>query len=566
MNLPASPDRRWWKEAVVYQVYPRSFQDADGDGIGDLRGVTHRLDYLKTLGVDVIWLSPVYASPNDDNGYDISDYYAIHPEFGTMADFDELVAEGERRGIGILMDLVVNHCSDEHAWFQDARRSADSPYRDYFIWREGRAGGPPNNWQSLFGGSAWERTPETDAYYLHLFSRKQVDLNWEHAPLREEVYRMMRYWLDKGIAGFRMDVIPFISKPDGLPDRPDSDREGWLRWYANGPRVHDYLQEMHREVMAHYDCFTVGEAPGVSTEEARLYVDADRRELDMIFQFYHFEIDRQPGAMYDVKAWTLQDFKEGFGAWDRALAEGGWNSLFLGNHDLPRMVSRFGDDRPAFRAPSAKMLATLLFTLRGTPYVYNGDEIGMTNVPFESLDDYRDISAVNYVAAQRAAGRTDAELLPILHRFSRDNARTPVQWDDAPHAGFSLADAPAPPWLPVNPNYPQVNAVNDLKDPEGIFHYYRHAIALRKAYPTLVYGDYEVIDEPHPHVYAYLRTNGAERFLVVLNFTAEAVDFALPGPVADATRTLVLRNYAVPPETGATLALQPYEARVYALK
>ncbi|SDK61355.1 oligo-1,6-glucosidase [Catalinimonas alkaloidigena] len=563
MASPTQPRHpAWWKESVIYQIYPRSFKDSNGDGIGDLRGILEKLDYLQDLGIDLIWLCPIYRSPNDDNGYDIADYEAIMEEFGTMDDFDALLAEAKRRNIGILMDLVVNHSSDEHRWFQEARRSKDNPYRDFYIWRTSHDGTVPNNWESLFGGSAWELTPETGEYYLHQFSIKQPDLNWEHEPLRQEVYRMMRFWLDKGIAGFRMDVIPLISKKVGLPNRPDDFHEGWLRWYANGPRLHEFLQEMHREVLQHYDICTVGEAPGVTSQEARLYVEEDRKELDMIFQFDHFNIDRQPGSMYDRRPWTLRAFKQIFRHWDEALAAQGWNSIYLGNHDLPRIVSRFGSDDPAYREVSAKMLATLLLTLRGTPYIYNGDEIGMTNVHFAAIDDYRDISARNMWQLRRAAGVPEADLLAALHDFSRDNARTPMQWDDSPHGGFSTAEAT---WIDVNPNYREINVAQAQANPDSVLNHYKKLIRLRRQHSVLVYGEYEIIDEENEQVYAYLRKDAQECLLIMLNFTPKELRFSLPESVQFTKSETLITNYQAVTLSERTVTLLPFAAVIFKL-
>jgi len=504
-------DKAFWKEAVVYQIYPRSFKDSDGDGIGDLRGIIEKLDYLKELGVDVVWLSPVYKSPNDDNGYDISDYQAIMDEFGTMADWEELRDGLHARGIKLIMDLVVNHTSDEHPWFEASRSSKDSPYRDYYYWRPGKPDGrEPNNWLSFFSGSAWEYDGKTGEYYLHLFSRKQPDLNWENPRVREEVYNMMRWWLDRGVDGFRMDVINCISKTPGLPDAGD-ERYAWGgEHFMNGPRVHEFLQEMNREVLSRYDIMTVGETPGVTLEEARNYTDPARGELNMVFQFEHMGVDHGPGGKWDIRPWSLTELKRILNKWQLGLRGAGWNSLYLNNHDQPRMVSRFGDEGK-YRKESAKMLATLLHTMQGTPYIYQGEEIGMTNVRFPSIDDYRDIETLNmYREKVLQQGEDPRKVLEAIHYMGRDNARTPMQWDDGPQAGFTTGT----PWIGVNPNCRDINVKQAMADPDSIFHYYRRLIALRKQHDIMVYGEFVPLMEDHPQIYAYLRVLGGERWLV----------------------------------------------------
>ncbi|TCL68479.1 oligo-1,6-glucosidase [Hydrogenispora ethanolica] len=545
-------ERNWWKEAVVYQVYPRSFLDANGDGIGDLRGIIRKLDYIKELGVDVIWLNPVYQSPNDDNGYDISNYYQIMDDFGTMADFDELLAEAHRRGLRLVMDLVVNHTSDEHPWFRESRSSRDNPKRDYYIWRPARNGREPNNWRSFFTQSAWEWDETTGEYYLHLFSKKQPDLNWENPEVRREIYRMMRWWLDKGIDGFRMDVINFLAKPAGLPDAPPADQPSVFGGplYANQPGIHPYLQEMHREVLSRYDIMTVGETGFVAPEHGVLYTGADRRELNMVF---HFEIVDTPAQL------DLPLLKAIWGKWYHGLKEGkGWNSIYLNNHDQPRQVSRFGNDRQ-YRVESAKLLATLTLTLPGTPYIYQGEELGMTNVCFETIDDYRDIEMLNRYAEQVAAGRDPQTVLAGLRPKCRDNSRTPLQWDDSPQAGFTSGE----PWIKVNPNYPAINAAAAEADPGSVLHYYRKLLRLRKQTPALVYGDYRCLDEADPFIYSYLRTLDGERFWVLLNFSDQPQTVALPDELRHSRRELLLANYPEAENCGAVLPLRPWEARLY---
>ncbi|HYF64198.1 MAG TPA: alpha-glucosidase [Herpetosiphonaceae bacterium] len=558
----------WWKESVVYQIYPRSFCDSDGDGIGDLRGIIGKLDYLKDLGVDVVWLSPVYQSPNDDNGYDISDYQAIMAEFGTMADWEEMLGEMHRRGIRLIMDLVVNHTSDEHAWFVESRSSLDSPKRDYYVWRPGRPdGGEPNNWGSFFSGSAWQRDEATGEYYLHLFSKKQPDLNWENPAVRADIYAMMHWWLRKGIDGFRMDVINMISKVPGLPDAPDPDGSGGYhfggQYFMNGPRLLEFLGEMKREVLDHYDIFSVGETPLVTTEHAIGLTHAEHGPLSMLFQFEHVDLDSEAG----VGKWTrrrvdLLDLKAVTTRWQKDLAGQGWNSLYLGNHDQPRSVSRFGDDG-RFRVESAKLLATFLHMLQGTPYVYQGDEIGMTNVSFPSIDDYRDIETLNmYRAAVDGRGADPQAVLEVIHAKSRDNARTPMQWDDSPNAGFSSGA----PWLAVNPNYPRINVAADRAAADSIFAYYQRLIRLRKAHPIIVHGSYDLLLDAHEQIYAFTRELGDERWLVLLNFSADTPVFALPTVIEYAGTELIIGNYAVDPaEDIRLLTLRPYEARVYRL-
>ncbi len=542
----------WWKSAVVYQIYPRSFADADGDGIGDLAGISSRLGYLEQLGVDVLWLSPVYPSPQDDNGYDISDYQDIDPMFGTLADFDALLADVHARGMRLIMDLVVNHTSDEHPWFAESRSSRDNPKRDWYWWRQ-----RPNNWRSAFSGPAWEHDPVTDEHYLHLFSRKQPDLNWENPEVREAIYSMMRWWLDRGVDGFRMDVINLISKP---PDLPDGDTAG--RWgpgaehYVNGPRIHEFVHEMHREVFEGRDALlNVGEMPGVTLEHARMFTDPARGELDMVFQFEHVDLDHG-ASKWDAHPLDLRDLKASFGRWQRGLADTGWNSLYWNNHDQPRIVSRWGDDGE-HRVRSAKLLGTVLHLHRGTPYVYQGEELGMTNVPFEGVDDFRDIETRNHYGEAVAAGADPAELLPALRRMSRDNARTPMQWDGSEHAGFTSGM----PWIPVNPNHAEINAAAATADPDSVFHHYRRLIALRHDEPAVVHGDFTMLLEDDPRVYAFTRRLGDVELLVVANHSGEPASAAGVPDAGDWARAeLVLAN-AEPGAAG--LELGPWEARVY---
>ena len=548
----------WWQRAVVYQVYPRSFYDSNGDGIGDLNGVREKLDYIRRLGVDVIWLNPIYKSPNDDNGYDISDYRAIMDEFGTMEDFDRLLAEAHEKGLRIVMDLVVNHSSDEHPWFIESRKSVDSPYRDYYIWREGRDGNPPNNWGASFRGSAWERCEETGMYYLHTFSKKQPDLNWENETVRREVYDLMRFWLDKGIDGFRMDVINYISKTPQMPDGPMMNRlYGNFRPYClNGPRVHEYLKEMNREVLSHYDVMTVGETPGVSVEQAQRYTGPDEHELNMVFQFVHMKLDAGENGKWNLSRVPLDGLKRVLSDWQTGLHGRGWNSLYLNNHDQPRMVSRFGDDSTeALRSASAKMLGVLMHMMQGTPYVYQGEELGMTNVAFPDISDYRDIDTLNaWCEMTGELGVSPEHMMACIHRRSRDNARTPMQWSDAPNAGFTTGT----PWIGVNPNYETINAEAQENDPDSVLHFYRRLIALRKELPIITEGDYTLLLRDHPQIFAYVRSWQGQRLYAICSFSAKTFD--APEILPYCGGRLLLGNYA---PDGDAQTLRPYEARVY---
>ena len=547
----------WWKEAVIYQIYPRSFMDANGDGIGDLRGITQRLPYLARLGIDVIWLSPIYASPNDDNGYDISDYRAIMRDFGTMADFDALLAATHAQGIKIVMDLVVNHTSDEHPWFIESRKSRTSPYRDYYIWRDGKDGQPPNNWESCFSGSAWQYDDSSDQYYLHLFSQKQADLNWENPRVRDEVYDLMTFWCDKGIDGFRMDVISMISKDQRFPDGPmKPDGYGDFSPYCiSGPRVHEFLQEMNERVLSHYDLLTVGEAAGVTIDEAKKYARSDGRELGMVFQFEHVEAGNGRGSL--VEKWTLgkpqlKNVRAILNKWQTELAGQAWNSLYWDNHDQPRAVSTFGNDAPEWRELSAKMLATCLHLMQGTPYIYQGEELGMTNTHFRSLADCRDVEELNawhqFVEEQKKL--SPETMLACFDNIARDNARTPMQWDASANAGFTAGT----PWIAVNPNYPAINAAAEVNDPDSVFNYYRQLIALRHTHAIIVYGTFEPLLTDDPAVYAYARHYEGQTLYVACNWTQDTV----PCPLFDdKAGTELISNY----KTHESGYLQPYEAR-----
>ena len=547
---------RWWKEAVVYQVYPRSFKDSNGDGIGDLKGITSELDYIQGLGVNVIWLSPHYDSPNADNGYDIRDYRKVMTEFGTMADFDELLRAVKQRHMRLVLDLVVNHTSDEHRWFVESRKSKDNPYRNYYIWQPGKNGKEPNNWTSFFSGSAWKLDPATGEYYLHLFAEKQPDLNWDNPKVRHEVYDLMKFWLDKGVDGFRMDVIPFVSKDQTFPDFP-ANFDGHAEYiYAGGPHMHEYLQEMNREVLSKYDVMTVGEAFGTTLQQTPLLVDDRRHELNMIFNFDAVRIDQENGVS---KQWALPDLKSIFTREDAALDAHCWNTVFLSNHDNPRIVSSFGDDSPAYRVPSAKLVATMILTLKGTPFIYEGDELGMTNYPFKSIEDFDDIAVKNawkdYVLGHKVSAE---DFLANMRKTSRDNARTPMQWDNAPNGGFTTATKP---WLAVNPNYRDINAKAALANHDSIYHYYHAMIDLRRKTPALLYGDYKDLDPSNPHIFAYTRSVAKDGYLVVLNFSKEEMPYAIPSGIT--AGELQLSNLGKAEEQTNQLHLKAWEARVY---
>ena len=546
--------KAWWKEAVIYQIYPRSFADSNSDGIGDLNGITAHLDYLETLGIDVIWLSPVYKSPNDDNGYDISDYRDIMDDFGTMEDFDRLLAEAHRHHIKIVMDLVVNHTSDEHAWFIESRSSKDNPHRDYYIWKEPKNGKEPNNWGSCFGGSAWELDERTGMYYLHCFSKKQPDLNWENPKVRDEVFDMMNWWCEKGIDGFRMDVISMISKDQSYPDGPVEDGlyGSFGPYVCNGPRVHEFLQEMNNRVLSHYDLLTVGEAAGVTIDEAKKYANSDGTELGMVFQFEHVDLVKSPIGKWTDQKPQLTDFRRVMNKWQYELEGKAWNSLFLDNHDQPRVVSRFGNDSEAYRVISAKMLATCLHMMKGTPYIYQGEELGMTNVYFDKLEDYRDIESINAFHQYVDSGIVKAEdMMRYLKEISRDNARTPMQWDDSKNAGFTDGT----PWINVNPNYKEINAKAAVADPNSVFHYYQELIKLRHTLPIIVYGKFQGLLEDSETIYAYNRLLDGQVLTVACNFTDQEQDCTLFDDLAGEE---LISNY----KEHKAGKLQPYEARV----
>jgi oligo-1,6-glucosidase len=561
-------EKKWWKECVVYQIYPRSFCDSNGDGIGDLRGIISKLDYLKELGVDVVWLSPVYKSPNDDNGYDISDYQDIMDEFGTLADWEEMLEGMHARGIKLVMDLVVNHSSDEHAWFVESRKSKDNPYRDYYFWRPGKDGKEPNNWASAFLGSAWLYDATTDEYFLHLFTKKQPDLNWENPNVRREVFDMMHWWLQKGVDGFRMDVINFISKVPGLPDAAPQSGQKYVfpnKEALNGPRLLEFLGEMKQEVLSKYDIITVGETPQVTVDHAAAMTDEHTGPLNMVFQFEHMGLDHEPNSPYgrfSTGTLRLTDLKKLMTRWQKGMEGRGWNSNYLNNHDQARQVSRFGDDG-VYRVESAKMLATFLHLLQGTPYIYQGEEIGMTNVAFDSIEDYDDVEIHNFYREHVIEeGEDSVKIMHMIHHRSRDNARTPMQWSYAPNAGFTTGT----PWLKVNPNYLSINVEQALADPNSIFYFYQKLLQLRKEVPAIAYGSYDLILPDHEQIYAFTRTLEDQRLLVILNFSAATPVFELPVEITYSDAELLIGNYPV--DAGASIssfALKPYEARVYQL-
>ncbi len=541
-------ERQWWHSSVVYQIYPRSFNDSNGDGIGDINGIREKLDYLKELGIDVIWLSPVYKSPNDDNGYDISDYCDIMDEFGTMEDMDNLLKEANERGIKILMDLVVNHTSDEHKWFIEAKKSKDNEYRDYYIWRDPVDGHEPNDLGSTFSGSAWQYDETTGQYYLHLFSKKQPDLNWENENVRSEVYKMMNFWVDKGIGGFRMDVIDLIGK---VPDEVIT---------GNGPKLHEYLQEMNKAALEGNDLLTVGETWGATPEVAKLYSNPERKELSMVFQFEHIGLDQIEGKeKWDLKELELLDLKKVLSKWQTELEGQGWNSLFWNNHDLPRIVSRWGNDKE-YRVLSAKMFATLLHGMKGTPYIYQGEELGMTNVKFEDINEYNDIESLNMYKDRLSKGYTHDEIMESIYAKGRDNARTPMQWDSTENAGFTTGT----PWIAVNKNYNEINAKQCLQDENSIFHHYRKLIDIRKNNDTIIYGDYSLLCPEDKNIFAYTRELNGDKILVVCNFYDKEVTFSFDGEFNHAD--ILLSNYKDSSTLIEKLSLRPYEAIMFRIK
>ncbi|HAT8519469.1 TPA: alpha-glucosidase [Vibrio vulnificus] len=543
-------ENKWWHDAVVYQIYPRSFCDSNNDGIGDLNGIISKLDYLKTLGVNVLWLSPVYKSPMDDNGYDISDYQDIAAEFGTMADMQNLLDQAKARDIRIVMDLVVNHTSDEHPWFVEARKSKDSPYRDYYIWRDAKPDGSvPDDQGSIFGGSAWQWDEATQQYYFHLFSKRQPDLNWENPKVQQEVHEMMNWWIDQGIGGFRLDVIDLIGK------EIDKGITG------NGPRLHPLLQEMNKATFGDKDLLTVGETWGATPEIAKLYSDPARHELSMVFQFEHITLTWQHGDKWNPIPLDLKQFKHVLTKWQTELSNQGWNSLFWNNHDLPRVVSKYGDDQ-RYRVESAKMLATALHFLKGTPYIYQGEEIGMTNVAFESLEQYKDIETLNFYKVKTESGVSHQHMMDAIHENSRDNARTPMQWSASKNGGFSQAK----PWIEVNPNYPEINVEQALADSDSIFYHYQKLIELRKQHPAIVYGDFAPLFAEHDSVFAYVRSHQDEQLLVINNFSDQDVSIELPDNLQNKEVNCLIYNYDPLDMLSVTLSLKPYQCYAFILR
>lgn len=553
-----SERRTWWKEGIVYQIYPRSFMDSNGDGFGDINGIRARLEYIKELGADIIWISPLLESPGDDNGYDISDYRKILDDFGTMEEYEAMLHEAHTLGLKIVMDLVVNHTSDEHPWFIESKKSKDNPYRDYYIWKPARNAKEPNNWGACFGGSAWEYDAQTDMFYLHLFSKKQPDLNWENPKVRDEVFDMMNWWCEKGIDGFRMDVISMISKDQSYPD---GEMNGGLygdggAHYMNGPRVHEFLQEMNQKVLSKYDIMTVGETAGVTIEEAKKYAGNDGKELNMVFQFEHVSIGDGKLGKWTTKKYDFHELKTILTKWQTQLEGKAWNSIFWGNHDQPRAVSRFGDDREEYREVSAKMLATCEMTLKGTPYVYQGEELGMTNAGFTDISQYRDIESIHHFEELTSAGLiTKEDMLACLQKRSRDNSRTPMQWDDTANAGFTTGE----PWIAVNKNYPHINAKIELGDANSVFRYYQKMIKLRKKHLGLIYGTFTAFAPESDHIFAYERVYKEEKYLIVNNFTSETVPLTMPKEYTDSD--MLIGNYERT-EFGDSITLQPYEAFV----
>ena len=555
-------NEKWWKNAVVYQIYPRSFKDSNGDGIGDLEGIYEKLDYLAELGIDVIWMSPVYKSPNDDNGYDISDYQDIMDDFGTMDDFDRVLKKAHSLNIKIMMDLVVNHTSDEHKWFIESKKSKDNPYHDYYMWADpDKNGNPPNRWESCFSGSAWEYVESVGQFYLHSFSRKQPDLNWDNPKVREEVFKMMTWWCDKGIDGFRMDVISMISKYPGLPDGPENGNGYTGNTSCDGPNIHKYLREMNEKVLSKYRLITVGECPGVNAEQAKKYANIDGSELDMIFQFEHVSgsaLKPCHHGKWDGEAMTMPELRANFTKWQKDLEGCAWNSLFLSNHDQPRCVSRFGNDSEQYRELSAKMLATMTHFQKGTPYVYQGEELGMTNAYMENIADYRDIESLNAYKELTKKENIPAEtVMGYIKAVGRDNARTPMQWDASDNGGFTSGT----PWLQVNKNYKTINAAAQVNDPDSVFAYYKKLIALRHTNEVMVNGVYDVLIPDHPQIYAYTRTLGDKQLLVLCNDSDTNV--AIPAEIQEkihAAKNILIQNYKDTDES----TLRPYEAVVYA--
>ena len=550
----------WWKTAVVYQIYPKSFYDSTGNGTGDIQGIIGKLDYLKELGVDVLWLTPIYKSPQRDNGYDISDYYNIQEEYGTMDDFDQLLEQAHKRGIKIIMDIVINHTSTEHEWFKQAKSSKDNPYRDFYIWKDGKNGLPPTNWESKFGGSAWQWDETTGQYYLHLFDVTQADLNWENPKVREALYEMMHFWLKKGVDGFRLDVINLISKDQQFP-QDDSDGR---KFYTDGPRIHEFLHEMNQEVFSKYDIMTVGEMSSTSIDNCIRYTNPREEELNMTFSFHHLKVDYPNGDKWTKADFDFHALKDILSKWQVEMNKGGgWNALFWCNHDQPRVVSRFGDDKQ-FHKESAKMLATTIHMMQGTPYIYQGEEFGMTNPEFDKIEEYRDVESLNTFEIKKNEGLSEQEIIEILKQKSRDNSRTPVQWDSSKHAGFTTGT----PWIHTASNYKEINAENAMKDPDSVFYHYQELIRLRKEYDVITNGDYELISEEDDSIFAFVRKTENEILLLINNFYGSDTMYSLPVKldIAGLSNTVLLSNYADSAPLEREIKLRPYESIVYYLK
>ncbi|GIO23751.1 alpha,alpha-phosphotrehalase [Oceanobacillus sp. J11TS1] len=557
---------KWWQKSVVYQIYPKSFNDTTGNGMGDINGITEKLDYIKKLGADVIWLTPIYVSPQKDNGYDIADYYAIQPEYGTMDDFEKMLEKAHQIGLKVIMDIVVNHTSTEHKWFQQAKLSKDNPYRNYYIWKDGEPDNPPTNWQSKFGGNAWEYDETTGSYYLHLFDVTQADLNWENEKVRDDVYQMMNFWLDKGVDGFRLDVINLISKDQCFPDDDGSIPPGdGRKFYTDGPRVHEFLHEMNQKVFKGRETITVGEMSSTSMEDCMKYSNPEREELDMTFNFHHLKVDYPNGEKWTKAPFDFLRLKQLLSDWQVGMQEGGgWNALFWCNHDQPRIVSRFGDDT-IYHKESAKMLATTIHMMQGTPYIYQGEEIGMTNPGFDHINQYRDVESLNMYRMKRAEGYSDQEIIEILQEKSRDNARTPMQWNDQTNAGFTEGS----PWIGIPDNYKEINAAAAITDASSIFYHYQKLIQLRKDYPVITDGKYQLVLPNDFAIFAYLRENKDTKLFVVNNFYGKETELDLPESIHCEFRDseILLSNYTDSPSlTLNTISLRPYESIVYYIK
>ncbi len=558
-------DEKWWQKSVVYQIYPKSFNDTTGNGVGDIQGIIEKLDYLKKLGVDVIWLTPIYASPQKDNGYDISDYYAIHPEYGTMEDFEKLLDEAHHREVKIIMDIVVNHTSTDHQWFKESRRSKDNPYRNYYIWKETEANIPPTNWQSKFGGSAWELDEGTGEYYLHLFDVTQADLNWENEAVRDDVYKMMNFWLDKGVDGFRLDVINLISKDQRFPDDDGSVPPGdGRKFYTDGPRVHEFLHEMNQQVFKNRETMTVGEMSSTTIKDCTQYSNPKSEELDMTFNFHHLKVDYPNGEKWTKAPFDFLELKQILSKWQIGMQQGGgWNALFWCNHDQPRAVSRFGDDTN-YHNKSARMLATTIHLMQGTPYIYQGEEFGMTNPGFDNIEQYRDVESINMYNMKKEEGMSEEDIIAILKEKSRDNSRTPVQWHDGENAGFTEGT----PWIGLPDNFATINAEQAIADKESIFYHYQTLIQMRKEYQVITEGRYRLILPDDLAIFTYVRENDQESMLVVNNFYAEEVTLKLPEEVKEQFESgeVILSNYQQSPTQLENVTLRPYESFVYYIK